>query len=85
MRVHLSRDVIRLLYRLRDTGDASAIRAAIELLRRQPDQPDFIEIPERAGLREMHVRAGDRGYWIAYRVKRDRGETEVQIVTVAQN
>ena len=85
MRVHLSRDVISLLYRLRDSGAATSIRAAIELLRQHPDQPDFIELPERSGLREMHGRAGNLGYWIAYRLKRDRGETEVQIVAVAQN
>jgi hypothetical protein len=85
MRIHLSRDVIRLLYRLRDTGDATLIRAAIELLRRNPDQPDYIEMPEEPGARDMHVRIGDRGYWISYRVKKDRGETEIDIVAVAEN
>jgi hypothetical protein len=83
MRIHLSPDVIRLLATLREEG--AGIRAAIEAIRRNPDQPDAIQTLERPGRRELHVRIGNRGYWIIYRIKRDRGETQIDITAIEQN
>jgi hypothetical protein len=83
MRVQLSADVLRLLYRLREDG--AAIRAAIEAIRHNPNQPDAIDAPGRPGRKELFVRVGTRGYWLIYEINRTGGETTISITEVEEN
>jgi hypothetical protein len=83
MRVHLSKQVLNAIYALREEG--IAIRAAIEHIRRNPDQPDAIATPDRPGRRELFVRVGMRGYWIGYEVDRTGGETVIVVGSIEEN
>jgi hypothetical protein len=83
MRVHLSPDVIRLIYALREA--AAPIRAALEELKKNPDQVDAIRSPERAGRREIFVRVGAGGYWLGYEIDRTGGETVIIVGMVEEN
>jgi len=83
MRIHLTRQVVNLIYALREDGQA--IRAAIEEIRQDPNHPDAITSPGRPGRRELFVRVDMRGYWIGYEIDSAGGETMVIIASVEQN
>jgi hypothetical protein len=79
MRLHLSRQVIRLLYRLRSEG--APLWAAIEEIRRNPEGPAVV----MAGRREVFVRVGERGDWVIYRVEQEGGETVARVTLIEPN
>jgi hypothetical protein len=83
MRVHLSRQVINLIYALREEGQP--VRDAIRAIKNNPDQPDAIAVSGRPGRRELHVRVGDRGFWLQWEVQQDRGETVIEIILIEEN
>jgi hypothetical protein len=83
MRVQMSKQALSLIYALRE--DSTAIRAAIEAIRRNPNQPDAIDAPERPGRKELHVKVGLRGFWIGYEVNKIGGETVITIASVEEN
>jgi hypothetical protein len=83
MRVHLTRQVVNLIYALREDGQA--IRAAIEEIRQNPKHPDAITAPGKPGRREFFVRLNMRGYWIGYEIEKVGGETVIVVASVEQN
>jgi hypothetical protein len=83
MRVHLSRQVINLIYALRESGQP--LREAIQAIKSNPDQPDASEVSGRPGRRELHVRVEQRGFWLQWEVKQDRGETVIEIILIEEN
>lgn len=71
---------------LRDLGESgSPLRRAIETLQRNPTPPGAIASAERPGRYEMHVRVGQGGYWLIWRVEKDRGETVITITAIEEN
>jgi hypothetical protein len=56
---------------------------AIESLRTTPGAADTI--PERPGRREMHVRIGDKGYWLQWETLQDRSETVIRVTLIEEN
>lgn len=83
MRVHLSPNVVRLLYALREQG--APIRAALEAIRQNPDLPEALRDPARPHRRELFVKIGVRGYWIGYEVERSGNETVILVGALEEN
>lgn len=83
MRVRLSRQVINLIDSLREEGQP--VRDAMQAIKSNPDQPDAIDVSGRPGRRELHVRVGNRGFWLQWEVKQDRDETVIEIILIEEN
>ena len=83
MRVELSPKVIALLRALKEEG--APLRRAVETLGQNPTPANALTSPERPGRYEMHVRVGQRGYWLGWEVMRDRGETVIKVGVIEEN
>jgi hypothetical protein len=83
MRIDVTREAMRLLRS--PELNTRPLWEAIEQLRTNPTPPDSIVLPEERGMREMHVRVGQRGYWLQWEIKQDRGETVVRVAIIEEN
>jgi hypothetical protein len=83
MRVQIQREALALLRSLGLAG--RPIWDAIESLRKTPHPPDAITSKERPGRLEMHVRVGQRGYWLGWEIAQDRGERVIKVMLIEEN
>lgn len=83
MRIHIDRE--RMAF-LRNLGpDGRPLWEAIEGLKHDQAPADSVVLPKRPGRREMHVRADQRGFWLQWEVRQDRGETVIRITLIEEN
>jgi hypothetical protein len=83
MRIDIPPSVIAWLRSLGAEG--RPLWEAIESLRRHPTPPDAITWPERPGRYETHVRIGEQGYWLAWEIRQDRGESVIRVAAIREN
>jgi hypothetical protein len=83
MRIDATRESLALLYSLREA--AMSLRAAIDELRTNLRPADAIDVSGRPELLQRHVRIGDRGFWLMWGVRQDRGETVVRVAIIEEN
>jgi hypothetical protein len=83
MRIHI--DGARMAF-LRSLGaEGRPLWEAIESLKHDQAPADSVELSKRPRRREMHVRAGQRGFWLQWEVRQDRGETEIRVILIEEN
>lgn len=58
---------------------------AIERLRTNQTPPEAIASEERPGRYELHIRISQHGYWLAWEIRQDRGETVIRVVLIEEN
>lgn len=83
MRIDMTRDAMTLLRSLE--GEGRPLWEAIERLRTNPAPPEALISPERPGRRELHVRVGLRGFWLAWEIIHDRSETVIRVALIEEN
>ena len=83
MRIHIDRERMTFLRSLGSEG--RPLWEAIERLRTDQAPADSIEMIDRPGRREEHIRIGDRGFWLQWEVRQDRGEKIIEIILIEEN
>jgi hypothetical protein len=83
MRIHIDRERMAFLRSLGSEG--RPLWEAIEGLKYDQTPADSVELSKRPGRREMHVRAGQCGFWLQWEVRQDRGEAEIRIILIEEN
>lgn len=83
MRIHIDRERMTFLRSLGPEG--KPLWEAIESLRKNQAPKDSVEVTKRPGRWELHVRAGQRGFWLQWEVNQDRGETVIEIILIEEN
>lgn len=83
--MHIYIDRERMAF-LRSLGlEGRPLWEAIERLRTDQSPVDSVEIRDRLGRRELHVRAGSRGFWLQWEVRQDRSEQVIEIILIEEN
>jgi mRNA-degrading endonuclease RelE of RelBE toxin-antitoxin system len=79
MRVHLSREVLQIWYRLGEEG--AELRRVLEGLKKNPVPEGVRAIEGYPNRYELFV----AGYWIVYEIDQSGGETVVIVSAIEQN